>query len=191
MKRRAEFVSTGTNLSAYHLRCAQRSVAQRVEQWLIAQQITTYQNDDLYAASAEIVSEATPPCDLFFAGVDWLRDDELGIVQHIANQWPQCRIVVYAGLQRVLPCWQHGITSCVGIEALGAFLLSEGESLRTQREAPEQQITPTTEIEITHEAESLSSTMDPTELTHPTPGPAPLSPPSLTPEELAALLAKD
>lgn len=208
---RTNFVPDTVSLSAFHLRCGEQTATKRVAQWLAQHEVSTHDSADVYTASADIVLGEIAACHLFVAGVDWLTDNELPVVTAVARHWPYCQILVYTGLMRPLPAWptsirivrgQYELERCLS-QSPQAWLANQPARVAPQSASSERRSmavvphpTMRTETPAGNEApeppappehssgEALATEQAPSAETD-------LPPLSLTPEELAALLARD
>lgn len=208
-------VPDDARLKALHLRCSERSACQRVSDWLSAHGVAAQDTGSVYQVAAEIVIDQITPLPLVVAGVDWLTDDELSFVPTLAQRWPSCTVIVYCGLPRRLPSWTGRIRTFSGSFDLDRLVQSTPNLLlmpimpAEENSPPESQ--PTRRASDQSQGVAYDAKPPKTESLQPDTDQSPgaehderrsarvqparddieLPPPSLTPEELAALLARD
>jgi hypothetical protein len=209
-------VPDDARLKALHLRCSERGACQRVSDWLSAHGVAAQDAGNVYQVAAAVVTEQIAPLPLVVAGVDWLTDDELSFVPTLAQRWPSCTVIVYCGLPRRLPSWTGRIRTFIGSFDLDRLVQSSPNHLlvpitpagqscipamparrssdQAQVAAPDANPPKTEQAQLETQNASNANTAHDAKMSDKEKSlrdETDLPPPSLTPEELAALLARD
>lgn len=101
------FVQAGAveeqKLHAIHVRTGEHALAARIERWLTANQVATRQAKDAFDACVVLAEKSQAAPEIVIVGLDWLADDELGLLNLVRETWHNCVLIAYSDDRSRLP----------------------------------------------------------------------------------------